>query len=66
MGSVVELLLSMCEAQGLILREGGVLRKKEGWGAKDRGGRKRGKGCEREMEEESNSNRELIYLVLGL
>lgn len=60
---MVELLLSMCEAQGLILREGGVLRKK---GAKDRGGRKREKGWEREMEEESNSNRELIYLVLGL
>lgn len=30
------------------------------------GGRKREKGCEREMEEESNSNRESIYLVLGL
>lgn len=48
---MVELLLSMCGALGLILREGGVLRKKEGWGAKDGGGRKRGKGCEREMDE---------------
>lgn len=34
---MVELLLSIYEAMGLILREGGVLRKKGGWGTKEEG-----------------------------